>query len=80
MTTEKTPTTDADVKAPEKEKNGKIKAGTTKGGKQIEMVRTTEGLWKVQFLGGGQIPKELDGVWNNSRQLQAAIDVYQLGK
>lgn len=78
MTTEKTPITE-DVSKPV-EKEGKIKAGKTKGGKEIQMSRTGDGMWKAQFSTGGQIPKELDGIWNNARQLQAAIDVYQSGK
>tara|TARA_R100001594_G_scaffold55044_1_gene88653 strand:+ start:1321 stop:1554 length:234 start_codon:yes stop_codon:yes gene_type:complete len=50
---------------------------TTKGGKEIELVRDPRSnLWKVQFTSGGQIPEALAGVYTNETFGNTAIASY----
>jgi hypothetical protein len=51
--------------------------GRTKAGKDIAYgVRDNESLYTIYFVKGGQVPKELSGSWNDTRQIVNAITSY----
>lgn len=51
--------------------------GKTKAGKEIGY-RVPEGtnLYQITFTSGGEVPKELQGGWNDIRQMEIAIKHY----
>lgn len=54
-----------------------IIVGKNKAGKKLAyIVKPNESLRTIYFVGGGQLPKELEGGWTDVRQIEAAIAVY----
>ena len=51
---------------------GKVKSGGT----LAYRVMDGDALYSIYFKGGGQVPKELSGHWNDERQIVNAINVY----
>jgi hypothetical protein len=49
----------------------------TKGGKEVRMKKDEWGsFWRVEFVGGGQLPAELTGSYTDEKQADLAIQVY----
>lgn len=46
--------------------------------KEFRWRQLPEGLYKISFVGGGEIPKELDGSWTSLVKLQSAIENYKV--
>jgi len=54
-----------------------VVVGKTLKGKEIAYrVPENEALYEIMFVGGGQLPKELQGRWSDPRQIENAIKVY----
>ncbi len=51
--------------------------GKTKAGKQVAY-RVPEGksLYEIYFVGGGQVPRALQGSWTDSRQIESRVAAY----
>ena len=50
---------------------------TQKKEKELTIVRTRgTGMYHVQFEGGGQLPKELEGLFTDKGTAQQKIDMY----
>ena len=52
-------------------------AGKTKAGKKVAY-RVPEGksLYEIYFVGGGQVPKVLQGAWTDVRMIKSAVTAY----
>ena len=51
--------------------------GKTKTGKALAYrVKDGDPLYSIYFVGGGQLPSCLAGMWNDTRQIEAAITSY----
>lgn len=44
--------------------------------KELEVVQSDFGMKKIQFKGGGQLPKELCGSYTSTGDAQKRIDIY----
>lgn len=56
-----------------------INLGVTIGGKQIQLAKVKRGnkvVRVIQFVGGGQIPQELEGIFTDTRMAQVAANNY----
>ena len=54
-----------------------MKTYTTKGGKEISVVRDTNSQHlKIQFASGGQLPEELSGIYTSESFAEQAIRGY----
>ena len=54
-----------------------IIVGKTKAGKKIAYsVKPNQALYTIHFTTGGQLPDELSGQWNCTRQIENAINSY----
>ena len=51
--------------------------GKTKAGKELAYsVKTNNALYTIHFTTGGQLPPTLEGYWNDTRQIENAINTY----
>ena len=51
--------------------------GKTKAGKELAYsVKPNKSLYTIHFTTGGQLPSELEGYWNDTRQIVNAITCY----
>ena len=58
-------------------RNEAVVVGKTLKGKEVSYrVPDNEALYEIAFVGGGQLPKELQGRWTDPRQIENAIKVY----
>lgn len=58
-------------------RNDSVVVGKTLKGKEVAYrVSENEALYEIAFVGGGQLPKELQGRWSDPRQIENAIKVY----
>jgi len=48
--------------------------------KKLIVVNTRMNLMEIKFVGGGQVPKELQGEWNNRMMAQKNIEIYLAGR
>lgn len=54
----------------------KLKLGETEKGKTIQMSRTNLGFWELQFKEGGELPKELQGMFTDYYEASNAVNIY----
>ena len=52
----------------------------TKGGKEIVIDQNNHGYFFIKFKSGGQMPKELLGIYTKYEYAKDAITNYQIGK
>lgn len=48
--------------------------------KELKIVQQSIGSYILKFEGGGELPKELTGMYNRRKYAQIAIDAYRLRK
>lgn len=57
--------------------DGLAEVGTTPNGKVLQLkVNNNNGFIKIQYADGGELPKELSGIWNNFDQAFARCKSY----
>lgn len=53
----------------------------TEGGKEFGIWKVANSaLYRIGFKGGGEVPKDLKGMWTDPYQAQRAIESYLLNK
>jgi hypothetical protein len=54
-----------------------IVVGKTKSGNELAYrVKDGDALYSIYYKGGGPVPAELSGAWNDTRQIEQAITTY----
>ena len=48
----------------------------TPAGKEIQVIRNPQAMWKIQFATGGELPEELTGIYTTDREAIKTVQVY----
>lgn len=53
-----------------------MKTFETPAGKEIQIPRTPQGSYKIQFATGGELPENLTGLFTSEKAAEVAVRVY----